>query len=450
MSTRTPSRVRGLAAEGRKTPREAPGSGVRALAAKINARVVADGSSLEAAFAAFPPPPERDIRLLRELCYGSLRWHHRLTHQVKRLLRRPWDPVDPPLASLMRIGLYQLQWLRIPDHAAVAATVSAAEDLGNLRAKGFVNAVLRRFLREREKLTASLGGVAEAEASHPDWMLRRLRADWPDDWRRVVEENNRPPPMWLRVNARRTTRAAYLDMLDAQGIAAKPAQAVSSAVLLAQPRPRDSLPGFADGLVSVQDAGAQMAVPWLAPERGQRVLDACAAPGGKCAHLLESCPGLGEMVALDLARDRLEVAAVELQRLGLQATLICADAAAPREWWDGRSFDRILLDAPCSALGVIRRHPDIKVLRRPVDVAQAAAKQWTLLQSLWPLLAPGGRLLYATCTVVHEENGDQIGRFLEATPTAISHGPEFSPGRQILPGETNMDGFYYACIRKAE
>ena len=438
-----------MAAEGRGRPRQAPGSGVRALAAKINARVVADGSSLEAAFAAFPPPPDRDLGLLRELCYGSLRWHHRLAHQVKRLLRRPWDPVDPPLAALMRIGLYQLQWLRIPDHAAVAATVGAAEAFGNMRAKGFVNAVLRRFLREREKLQARLNGVREADTSHPDWMVGRLRADWPDDWRRVVEENNRPPPMWLRVNARRTTRAAYLAMLDSQDIAAKPARDLPSAVLLKRPRPRDTLPGFAEGLVSVHDAGAQLAARWLAPESGQRVLDACAAPGGKCAHLLESHPGLGEMVALDVDRGRLAVAAGELERLGLAASLIHGDAASPREWWDGRPFDRILLDAPCSALGVIRRHPDIKVLRRPVDIAQAAAKQRRLLEALWPLLAPHGRLLYVTCTTVHEENRDQVRNFLEATPSARGEGAESPPSRQILPGETNMDGFYYACIRKA-
>ena len=439
-----------MAAESKASPRRAPGSGVRALAARINARVVADGSSLQAAFAAFPPPPDRDLGLLRELCYGSLRWHHRLTHQVGRLLSRPRAPVDPPLASLMRIGLYQLQWLRIPDHAAVAATVNAAEALGSGRAKGFVNAVLRRFLRERESLNARLSGVTEAETSHPGWMVGRLRADWPADWRRLVEQNNRQAPMWLRVNARRTTRAAYLDRLDAEGIAAQPAQAVPSAVLLARPRPKDFLPGFAGGLVSVHDAGAQLAVRWLSPERGQRVLDACAAPGGKCAHLLENCPDLGEVVALDIDRDRLAIAAAELERLGLRATLIRGDAASPGDWWDGRSFDRILLDAPCSALGVIRRHPDIKVLRRPVDIAQAAAKQRTLLRALWPLLAPGGRLLYATCTVVHEENKDQIGGFLAETPSARSFGPESPQGRQILPGETNMDGFYYACIRKAE
>ena len=342
----------------------------------------------------------------------------RLTHQVGHCSAgrgTRW----PALASLIRIGLYQLQWLRIPDHAAVAATVSATEALGNKRAKGFVNAVLRRFLRERESLTARLSGVREAQTSHPDWMVARIRADWPDDWQRMVEANNRPPPMWLRVNARRTTRAG-LRTCWIPGIAAKaPTSRIPEPCCWRSQRPR-TLAGIADGLVSVQDAGAQMAARWLAPEPGQRVLDACAAPGGKCAHLLESFPDVGEVVALDIARDRLDVAAAELQRLGLEATLVCGDAASPEDWWDGRLFDRILVDAPCSALGVVRRHPDIKVLRRPVDIAQSAAKQRMLLESLWALLAPGGRLLYATCTMVHEENRDQIRKFLASTPTPRS------------------------------
>ncbi len=438
-----------MAAENTAAPGKRPGSAVRALAARVNARVVAGGSSLEAAFSAYPPPPERDIGLLRELCYGSLRWHHRLEHQVRRLVQRPREPVDPPLASLLRIGLYQLQWLRIPDHAAVAATVDAAAALGKRRAKGFVNAVLRRYLRERQSLGERLSEVREAETSHPDWMLDRVSKDWPDHWRRVVEENNRQPPMWLRVNLRRTTRADYLDRLAAQGIAAQPVRNPPSAVLLERAMPKDGLPGFADGLVSVHDAGAQLAAQWLDPRPGQRVLDACAAPGGKCAHVLESCPGLDEMVALDLDRDRLDVVAGELDRLGLRATLVCADASTPESWWDGRPFDRILLDAPCSALGVIRRHPDIKVLRRAGDIPRAAARQRDLLHALWPLLSRDGRLLYVTCTVVHQENREQIGDFLADTPTARSVGTASASSRQILPGETNMDGFYYACMRKA-
>lgn len=439
-----------LAAEEATRPAKAPGSGVRALAARINARVVAGGWSLEAALAAFPPTSERDAGLLRELSYGSLRWHHRLMHQANRLLTRPLKTRDAPLASLIRLGLYQLQWLRIPDHAAVAATVAAADNLGLGRAKGLVNAVLRRFLREREQLAASLKGVREAETSHPDWMIDRIRADWPDAWRRVVDANNRPPPMWLRVNARRSTRDDYLDILSDAGIPATPAQDISSAILLAEPRPKHTLPGFADGLISVHDAGAQLAARWLAPNSGHRVLDACAAPGGKCAHLLERCPGLGEMVAVDQDSDRLGVATAELERLGLEATFICGDAAAPREWWDGQQFDRILLDAPCSAMGVVRRHPDIKVLRRPGDIAQAAKKQRALLDALWPLLNPGGRFLYGTCTTAREENQDQVRDFLASTPTAHGGSAETASSRQILPGETNMDGFYYACMSKAE
>ena len=430
-------------------PSQAPGSGVRALAARINARVVANGSSLEAALAASPAPAERDIGLLRELSYGALRWHHRLQHQAKRLLARPLDPRDAQLASLLRLGLYQVQWLRIPDHAAVSATVAAAEVLGKRRAKGLVNAVLRRFLREREPLAESLRDVREAVTSHPDWMVDRLSTEWPDAWRRMIDANNHPPPMWLRVNARRTTRAVYLDMLAAADIAANPGPTVSSAVLLEEPQPKDTLPGFADGLVSVQDAGAQLAARSLAPKPGHRVLDACAAPGGKCAHLLERFPGLGELVAVDRDRRRLAATSAELGRLGLRASVLCGDAASPHEWWDGRRFDRILLDAPCSALGVIRRHPDIKVLRRPHDIAQAASAQRRLLEALWPLLNPGGRLLYVTCTTVREENQEQIQAFLAGTPDAFSDDGETPSSRQILPGETNMDGFYYACVTKA-
>ena len=425
----------------------AAGSGVRALAARVNAGVVAGGLSLEAALAAFPPPP-RDAALLRELSYGSLRWHHRLLHQANRLLRRPFRSRDSQLASLVRIGLYQLQWLRIPDHAAVAATVGAAESLGRRSAKGLVNAVLRRFLREREALAARLGEVGEAATSHPDWIVGRLKADWPDVWRRLVDANNRPPPMWLRINARRTTRAAYLDTLEAAGIAAAAAPEPSSAVLLAEPRPKHALPGYEDGLVTVQDGGAQLAAGLMALRPGQRVLDACAAPGGKCAHMLERCPGLREVVAVDRDPGRLAVAAGELRRLGLEATLVQGDATAPAAWWDGRPFDRILLDAPCSALGVIRRHPDIKVLRRPDDIGRAAAAQRAMLRALWPLLAPGGRLLYATCTMLREENQEQIRGFLAAAPEASLPDSDTPGSRQILPGETNMDGFYYACVER--
>ena len=423
---------------------------VRALAARVNARVVRDGQSLEAALRASARPSPRDAPLLNSLCYGALRWHHRLQWQAGELLSRPSRHADPEVIALVRVGLYQLQRLRIPDHAAVAETVAAADALGKPRAKGLINAVLRRFVREAGALDRRMAGFEPAVTSHPPWMLERLKRDWPDAWRRIVAANNAPPPMWLRVNIRRGTREAYLARLAAAGIGCAPAPGPSSAVLLAEPRPMRTLPGFSDGDVSVQDGAGQLAAGLLDLKPGQRVLDACAAPGGKSAHILESCPQIRELVAVDRDADRLAVVAAQFERLALSGTLIHGDAALPAEWWDGQPFDRILLDAPCSALGVIRRHPDIKVLRRAEDVARTAARQRALLQALWPLLAPGGRLVYATCTTLREENQQQIQRFLQAAPAVASAVSEPRIARQILPGEANMDGFYYACVTRVE
>lgn len=420
------------------------------MASRINARVVRDGRSLENALQQAGAPSARDAPLLRALCYGTLRWHHRLEWQAGELLTRPLKRSDAELAALIRVGLYQLQWLRIPDHAAVSATVAAADTLGKARAKGLVNAVLRRFLREGGELSRRMQDVEEAVTSHPPWMLERVKEDWPSDWREIVHANNEPPPMWLRVNARRTTTRDYLSRLGSAGIVAKAVDgAPGSAVLLAEPQAMGTLPGFADGALSVQDAAAQLAPGFLGLEPGLRVLDACAAPGGKSAHVLESCPEIGELVAVDRDSDRLTVMATEFERLGLTGTLLQGDAARPGDWWDGRLFDRILLDAPCSALGVIRRHPDIKVLRRPGDITRAVDHQRTLLDSLWPLLAPGGRLLYATCTIVKEENQRQIRRFVTGVPAVRQEASDARTTRQILPGEANMDGFYYAWVDKA-
>jgi 16S rRNA (cytosine967-C5)-methyltransferase len=423
-----------------------PGAAVRAVAARINVRVTRNGASLEAALAESGQLEPREAALLRALSFGLLRWHHRLQWQAGQLLSRPLSAKDAELASLLRLGLFQLQWLRIPDHAAVSATVAAAELVGAGRAKGLINAVLRRFQRERAELTERMADNAEAQASHPGWLLERLRADWPQDWQRIVEANNQAPPMWLRVNARHATRAEYLARLASSGIAAEPSPSVPSAVLVPEPRPMSTLPGFAEGAISVQDAAAQLAPGLLRLKPGLRVLDACAAPGGKTAHILESCPELAELVALDRDAGRLEPLGQNLERLGLCATVRVGEATEPDGWWDGRVFDRILLDAPCTALGVIRRHPDIKLLRRPRDVPKTVRAQAGLLAALWPLLAEGGRLLYSTCTVLKEENDRQITRFLEQTPAARLAGPAPYGGRQILPGEANMDGFYYACL----
>jgi 16S rRNA (cytosine967-C5)-methyltransferase len=425
--------------------RGANGSAVRAEAAKLNQRVLRDGRSLDAVMARAKPFADRDRGLLAALVYGSLRWHHRLQWQLERLLTAKLARRDAVLGSLLRIGLFELQFLRVPDHAAVSTCVDAARRLGLARAKGLVNAVLRRFLRERAELDAKMQSQPVALYSHPAWLIDACKTDWPDRWQALLTANNEPAPMWLRVNRQRTSRASYLAELKRLGIDAEVPPEPASAVLLDAAIPVSRLPGYASGLVSVQDAGAQLAAGWLDLEHGQRVLDACAAPGGKAAHMLESCPDLKELWAVDADPARLETVADYLSRLGLNAKLVCADARHAEEWWDGAPFDRILLDAPCTALGVIRRHPDIKLLREPADTNAAALRQAELLDSLWGLLAPGGRLVYATCTVLRRENHSQIRDFLARTRDAVLG--ELGE-RQLLPGEANMDGFYYACLDK--
>ncbi len=423
---------------------ELPGATLRAVAARLQLRVLRDHVPLEVLFARPPGVAPRDLPALRALVSGSLRWHFRLQWQVSRLLLKPLSERDALLGALLRIGLFQLQWLRIPDHAAVSATVDAARELGIARTGGLVNAVMRRFLRERARLDAAMADVPEALHAHPDWMLALLAADWPDRWPEIVAANNAPPPMWLRVNLRRTTREQYLQRLLAEGLGAQPHDSLPAALLMDEPVAVADLPGYAQGLVSVQDGAAQLAVQRLNLRPGLRVLDACAAPGGKTAHMLEACPELAEVVAVDRDSRRLRTLQGNLRRLELAATVIEADAAEPGGWWDGRRFDRILLDAPCSALGVIRRHPDIKLLRTRHDLATVVDLQRRLLKALWPLLIPGGRLVYVTCTVLRCENGKQVDGFLAATDDAVS-APD-QPELQLLAGEASMDGFYFACL----
>lgn len=426
----------------------------RAAAAQLVNAVVDGGQSLNAVLpAALVELATPDRALMQELCYGVLRFYPRLEHIAAALLRKALKRKDRDVQQLILVGLYQLIYLKLPAHAAVAETVAAARVLDKGWAANLVNALLRGFQRAPDQYLAAADTDLAARWAHPHWWLTDLQAAWPAHWQDIVAANNQRPPMTLRINARRVSLADYQAALRDAGLIARPHGDVPSALTLEQAVDVARLPGFAAGLVSVQDAAAQLAAGLLDLAPGQRVLDACAAPGGKSAHLLESVPQL-RLLALDSAAQRLTRLHDTLRRLQLQAEVQVGDAGAPQTWWDGEPFDRILLDAPCSGSGVIRRHPDIKLLRQPADIVSLAQGQRRLLDALWPLLAPGGILLYATCSVLPVENRDNLAAFLAAHADAVelridaAWGHAQTPGRQILPGETDMDGFYYARLVK--
>lgn len=402
-----------------------------------------------------PIQDRRQRALAQELAFGTLRWYFRLDAVLSQLLKKPLKQKDQDVQALLLVGLYQLVVLDMPGHAAVSETVEAVRSLGKDWATGLVNGILRNAQRRAQTLLATADASPRARWSHPDWWQQQLCSDWPLHWQAILEANNQRPPMTLRVNARMHSRDEYLQNLASADIEARPSSIAGDAIELVQPVMVDRLPGFADGSVSVQDAAAQLAAPLLQLHDGQRVLDACAAPGGKTGHILESNRHLSAVVAVDSDTRRLDRVADNLERLDLDAELVAADAADTESWWDGRLFDRILLDAPCSASGVVRRHPDIKVLRRAGDIAALAAQQQRLLEALWPLLASGGMLLYATCSVFRAENVDTVTNFLERHQDACESqldgewGHAQSVGRQLLPGEYGMDGFYYARLVKA-
>ncbi len=397
----------------------------------------------------------------QSLAYGALRWFFELEACLDTLLDRPGAKQDPEVRALMLVGLYQLLHGATPEHAAVSETVEAARALGRPRAAGLVNAILRRCLREREAILAAAHRGRAARHAHPEWMLDAFVHDWPGQWESIAAAGNAEPPMWLRVNALRGTREDYLARLKNAGLAAEPSEFAPEALRLKQPMAVDALPGFADGEVSVQDAAAQLAPRFLAAAPGMRVLDACAAPGGKACHVAELEPGLAELVALDVDAARATRIESNLSRLRLPARVVIGNCALPAAWWDGRPFDRILLDVPCSGTGVIRRHPDIKLLRRVGDIARFAAQQSALLRACWGLLAPGGRLVYASCSVLTAENAGVVGAFLAGEPAAVevTESARLSlpgalpwrlagPGCALPSGAADADGFYYACLEK--
>ncbi|MFA6164262.1 MAG: 16S rRNA (cytosine(967)-C(5))-methyltransferase RsmB [Methylobacter sp.] len=424
----------------------------RLIAALVLSRVMQDGQSLTAALdkALQTVESSKDRAFIQALCYGVCRQYHRLDFILNQLLDKPLKDTD--VKALALVGLYQLKFMRVKSHAAVSETVLATRK--KPWAKSLINAVLRTYLREQEGLERKADKFQVAALSHPEWLIKQIEQDWPEQAQKILLENNQQPPMALRVNLSRTSRDHYLQALMDKDIAAVAVSFCPSAIMLDKPVPVDLLPGFAEGLVSVQDAAAQLAAELLDVQPGHRVLDVCAAPGGKTAHILESQSQLKELVAVDIDESRMQRVSENCQRLNLQAKLVVGDAANPEGWWDGKPFDRILLDAPCSALGVIRRHPDIKLLRRAEDIKPLLALQKAILQAVWPLLAPGGLLLYATCSILKQENEQQVQAFLAEHDDAVElsidaeWGSAGACGRQILTGESTMDGFYYARISK--
>ncbi|HET6593470.1 MAG TPA: 16S rRNA (cytosine(967)-C(5))-methyltransferase RsmB [Xanthomonadales bacterium] len=428
----------------------------RLAALALLSRVLDQGLSLADTGGEAEPADPRDRAFSRHLAYGVLRWLGALEWLTGQLLQRPLRGRDRDIQRLIFIGLHELWQNASGAHAAINESAECARMLQKPWAVGLINAVLRRFQREGGEWLDRLAERDEQYA-HPAWLLDALRHDWPDDWRSIVDANNQAAPLWLRVRCDRDT-GGLLEQFAQAGFSCETHPQVAGAWKIHPAAAVTALPGFNDGLVSVQDPAAQLAAELLQPDRADRVLDACAAPGGKAAHLLERFPGI-TLTALDRSAQRLELVAGNLRRLGLdqesRLALLAADATEPDAWWDGQAYQRILLDAPCTATGVIRRHPEIKWLRSPAQVEEAARLQHLLLERLWPLLDAGGILLYATCSVLGDENSRQIEDFLAGHPDAelidiaAEWGRRTGTGRQILPGERDMDGFFYARLRKA-
>ncbi|MDD2135496.1 16S rRNA (cytosine(967)-C(5))-methyltransferase RsmB [Pseudomonas kurunegalensis] len=427
----------------------------RLAAARALAAVLSGKASLNSSLPAqLDKVDERDRGLTQDLAFGTARWQPRLELLAAQLLQKPFKAADADVQALLLVGLYQLFYTRIPAHAAIGETVGCADKLKKPWAKGLLNAVLRRAQREGEELLASMERDPVVRTAHPRWLQKSLKAFWPEQWEAICAANNAHPPMILRVNRRHHSRDAYLALLAEAGVAASACQFSRDGIVLAEACDVRGLPGFAEGWVSVQDEAAQLSADLLELAPGQRVLDACCAPGGKTCHLLEAEAGLAHVVAIDLEAKRLTRVRENLDRLQLDAELIACDARDTASWWDGKPFQRILLDAPCSATGVIRRHPDIKLTRQSDDIPALASLQGELLDALWPTLEVGGMLLYATCSSLPTENTEVIDAFLARTPgareldLATEAGLRQPHGRQLLAQEGGHDGFYYAKLIK--
>lgn len=427
----------------------------RHQAALSISKVLRDGQSLAAVIPTDSQHLDsQDRGFYQELCFGTLRWFPKLNACLQHLLQTPLKSKDNDIQALLLSGLYQLLYTRVPDHAAISATVETTKALKKAWANKLVNGVLRNFQRQQHGLLDKIAQQPHLASAHPKWLYKIISQHWGDQAATVLDANNQHPPFTLRVNSRHSLRDDYLQRLTDANIAAAATSFSPVGITLEQACDVYSLPNFAEGHSSVQDEAAQLSATLLDLQPHQRVLDACCAPGGKTCHILEQQPELASVVAIDLEERRLPRVRENLARLNLHAEVICADAADTANWWDGTQFDRILLDAPCSATGVIRRHPDIKLLRKPDDIAKLAQLQLSLLLALWPTLAPGGRLVYATCSVIPTENTDVVAAFMQQQadaqhlPIAANWGIAQDYGRQLLPQTDGHDGFYYAVLEK--
>ncbi|MGL5741775.1 MAG: 16S rRNA (cytosine(967)-C(5))-methyltransferase RsmB [Legionella sp.] len=420
----------------------------RLHALKILTKLLEEKSSL---YQLMPAAAEVSA-MTKEICFGFCRHYFRLQAIANHLLQK--KPKEMEIWVALLIGLYQLHYMHQPDYAVVKETVALLENVKKPWAKGLVNAVLRTFCRQQNEILAQLSNDPLFMYGQPQWFLEQLQTDCPDDWKTIAQANDAHPPMTLRVNINKNSVADYLQALKQANIAAEAHPIAPEGITLTSPCDVHQLPGFADGSVSVQDGAAQLAASLLDLKPGLRVLDACCAPGGKTCHILETEPHLAACVALDVDPKRLSRVHDNLKRLHLNATLVQGDALTPAQWWDGQPFDRILLDAPCSATGVIRRHSDIKLLRNRQEIVTITKIQHSMLHSLWPLLAKGGILVYATCSVVTAENEQQIAHFVASHSDCKVRNEQWPWGRatghgqQILPGEHGMDGFFYTVLFK--
>jgi 16S rRNA (cytosine967-C5)-methyltransferase len=415
------------------------------------------GRSSEEALRAYEESSQRAA--IRAIALGSLRWYLRLAPAIDGLLSHPQGVADE-IRSLLIVSAHQIEYSRNAPQATAHAAVDATRILGQGRASGLVNAVLRRFVAEKASRLSEVDRKLSGRTAHPGWLVKLLEQAWPESHESILAADNEHPPLVLRVDLSRTSRATYLEELAAAEIAASPLDWAPAAVRLDRPVAVSLLPGFREGVVSVQDAGAQLAARLLDAQPAMRVLDACAAPGGKTGHLLEHTPDLAELVAIDVDEDRVTRIRENLERLGRQAQIQVADVGEPDGFWDRRPFDRILVDAPCSSTGVIRRHPDIKLLRRASDIPAFVTVQDRILRATFNMLAPGGRLVYCTCSLLPAENEEVIERLLAAEPSArvaaMPPAGALAPGAldrrigiQLIPGsQAGTDGFYYACLEK--